>query len=118
MSIAIIPEQDQLVEVRKRQYIVTDVSQSTWPVSPLDLTRTGPQHLVSLASIEDDALGEAPEVSPQSVALALLAAANVEETHRCNEAIDLVWTGPDSHVIPLRRTDQALLQLINEATTS
>ncbi len=60
---------------------------------------------------------QAPEVSPQSVALALLAAANMEATHRCNETIDLVWTGPDSHVIPLRRTDQALLQLINESTT-
>ncbi len=53
-----IPEQGQLVQVRKRQYIVTDVSQSTLPVSPLDLNRTGPQHLVSLSSIEDDALGE------------------------------------------------------------
>ena len=52
------PEQGQLVEVRKRQYIVTDVSQSTLPLSPLDLSRTGPQHLVSLSSIEDDALGE------------------------------------------------------------
>ena len=60
---------------------------------------------------------QAPEVSPQSVALALLAAAKVEESHRCNETIDIVWTGPDSHVIPLRRTDQALLQLINESTT-
>ena len=59
----------------------------------------------------------APAVSPQSAALALLAAANVEETRRCREAVDLVWTGPDSHVIPLRRTDQALLQLINESTT-
>jgi phosphatidylserine/phosphatidylglycerophosphate/cardiolipin synthase-like enzyme len=59
----------------------------------------------------------APNVSPQSVALALLAAANVGESHRCLESIDLVWTGPDSHVIPLRRTDQALLQLINEAAT-
>src|SRR5262249_35573086 len=32
------------------------------------------------------------------------------------ETIDLVWTGPDSKVISLRRTDQALLQLINEAS--
>ena len=58
MSTNTVPEQGQLVEVRKRKYIVTDVSQSTLPVSPLDLTRTGPQHFVSLVSIEDDALGE------------------------------------------------------------
>lgn len=58
MSTNTVPEQGQLVEVRKRQYIVTDVSSSTLPISPLDLIRTGPQHLVSLVSIEDDALGE------------------------------------------------------------
>ena len=58
MSTDTVPEQGQLVQVRKRQYIVTDVSSSTLPVSPLDLTRAGPQHLVSLVSIEDDALGE------------------------------------------------------------
>jgi len=58
MSTNTVPEQGRLVKVRKRQYIVTDVSQSTLPVSPLDLTRTGPQHLVSPVSIKDDALGE------------------------------------------------------------
>ena len=31
------------------------------------------------------------------------------------QRLELVWTGPDSQVIPLRRTDQALLQLIDEA---
>ena len=58
MSTDTVPEQGQLVQVRKRQYIVTDVSQSTLPVSPLDLNRASPQHLVSLSSIEDDALGQ------------------------------------------------------------
>lgn len=58
MSTDTVPEQGQLVQVRMRQYIVTDVISSTLPISPLDLTRTGPQHLISLVSIEDDALGE------------------------------------------------------------
>lgn len=53
-----IPEQGQLVEVRQRQYIVTDVNQSPLSVSPLSLSGDAPQHLVSLVSIEDDALGE------------------------------------------------------------
>ncbi len=57
----------------------------------------------------------APGVSPASVALGLLAAAQVEEYHRDYQKLELVWTGPDSQVIPLRRTDQALLQLINSA---
>ncbi len=58
---------------------------------------------------------QAPAVSPQSVALALLTATIAEEFHRQDQTVDLVWTGPDSRVIPLRRTDQALQQLIEEA---
>ena len=58
---------------------------------------------------------QAPAVSPQSLALALLTAATAEEIHHQDQTIDLVWTGPDSRMIPLRRTDQALQQLIDEA---
>jgi len=58
---------------------------------------------------------EAPDVSPQSVALGLLTAARTEAFHRQRQRLELVWTGPDSRVIPLRRTDQALLQLIDSA---
>jgi phosphatidylserine/phosphatidylglycerophosphate/cardiolipin synthase-like enzyme len=57
----------------------------------------------------------APGVSPGSVALGLLAAARAEEHHRRHQRLELVWTGPDSRIIPLRRTDQALLQLIHSA---
>lgn len=58
---------------------------------------------------------QAPEVSAQSVALGLLTAAQTEAFHRQRQRLELVWTGPDSRVIPLRRTDQALLQLIDGA---
>ncbi len=57
----------------------------------------------------------APDISPESVALALLAAADMETFYRINQQLELVWTGPDSPAVPLRRTDQALLQLINTA---
>ena len=30
--------------------------------------------------------------------------------------MELVWTGPDVGVVPLRRTEQALLQVIDSAT--
>jgi phosphatidylserine/phosphatidylglycerophosphate/cardiolipin synthase-like enzyme len=56
-----------------------------------------------------------PHVAPESVVLGLLAAAQVEGHHRQHQRLELVWTGPDSRIIPLRRTDQALLQLINHA---
>ena len=57
----------------------------------------------------------APTLSGQSVALAVSAAAQAIEAERCQERLELVWTGPDSRLIPLRRTDQALLQLIDGA---
>lgn len=53
-----IPEQGQLVEVRRRQYVVTEVAPGLLPPSPLALSPQTPQHLITLTSIEDDALGE------------------------------------------------------------
>ncbi len=66
MSLAVtIPEPGQLVDVRQRRYSVVDVAQSTLPP---DLLKPGSlvlpahnsqvQHLVTLTSVEDDALGE------------------------------------------------------------
>lgn len=58
---------------------------------------------------------EHAQVTIESVALALLSASQMAEHYRQTQQLELVWTGPDSQVIPLRRTDQALLQLIQEA---
>lgn len=57
-------------------------------------------------------------ISTDSMGLALLTAVATATHHRQNQQLELVWTGPDSQIIPLRRTDQALLQLIHEAQTS
>jgi ERCC4-related helicase len=67
-----IPEPGQLVDVRQRRYVVVDVAQS---VLPPDLFKSGrlgfhfqphqiqqSQHLVTLTSVEDDALGEELQV--------------------------------------------------------
>lgn len=59
-----------------------------------------------------------PGVTVESVTLALLTATQVSNYYRQAQRLELVWTGPDSQVIPLRRTDQALLQLIHEAQQS
>jgi hypothetical protein len=48
------PEQGQLVDVRQRRFVVTEVEASTLPASPLEPARP-PQHLVTLTSVEDDA---------------------------------------------------------------
>jgi len=57
----------------------------------------------------------APQMTGDAIALALLTAAEAEEYHRLNMAVELVWTGPDMTGSQLRRTDQALLELINSA---
>jgi len=48
-----VPEPGQLVEIRRRQWVVSDIERSS-------VTRPGstPQNLVTMTSIEDDALGE------------------------------------------------------------
>jgi phosphatidylserine/phosphatidylglycerophosphate/cardiolipin synthase-like enzyme len=58
---------------------------------------------------------EAPTVSPDAVALALLTAAEVERRHREGESVELVWTGPDAGAVPVRHTEQAILQVIDAA---
>lgn len=58
----------------------------------------------------------APHVSPQEVSLCLLTAAQAEQVHRQGQSVELVWTGPDVEGVPFRRTEQAILQLLDSAT--
>jgi phosphatidylserine/phosphatidylglycerophosphate/cardiolipin synthase-like enzyme len=59
---------------------------------------------------------EAKPISPEAVAAALLTAAHSEQAHQQHQSVELVWTGPEVGVVPLRRTEQALLQVIDSAT--
>jgi phosphatidylserine/phosphatidylglycerophosphate/cardiolipin synthase-like enzyme len=58
---------------------------------------------------------DAPDVDHQAVALTLVTAAESERAHREAEIVELVWTGPDTGALPLRRTEQVLLQVIDGA---
>ena len=60
-ALAAPPEQGQLVSVRSRNWIVNEVAPSTLPDSGLHGLGDG-QTLVSLASVEDDGLGEEIQV--------------------------------------------------------
>ena len=62
MSNAAPPEQGQLVSVRFRQWIVNDVRPSTLLPPALKPAFSGPQHLLTLSSVEDDGLGEELQV--------------------------------------------------------
>lgn len=56
------PEQGQLVEVRQRQWVVSEVLKSKLEASPLQPLTLPAHHLVTLSSVEDDALGEELQV--------------------------------------------------------
>jgi hypothetical protein len=64
MAVAVIspPESGQLVNVRSRRWVVNEVQASTLSPPPLEPIANKPQHLVSLLSVEDDALGEELQV--------------------------------------------------------
>jgi cardiolipin synthase len=53
--------------------------------------------------------------TPSEVAAALRGAAHTANLTARTFSIDLVWTGPDTGLIPIRRTEQVLLELIDSA---
>jgi hypothetical protein len=63
----------------------------------------------------DTCLNASPATPPQAIALALLSAAYAERTHREEQSVELVWTGPDAEVVPFRRTEPAILQVLDSA---
>jgi phosphatidylserine/phosphatidylglycerophosphate/cardiolipin synthase-like enzyme len=75
-----------------------------------------PHYRGVLAAFLDVWQERAPQASGEAIALALLAAGINERKHRENQSIELVWTGPDVGGIPLRQTEQAILQVINSAS--
>ena len=56
--VLLVPEPGQLVDVRHRRYVVVEVTPSTLPLPVLHSGTLDRQHLVTLSSVEDDALGE------------------------------------------------------------
>ena len=58
---------------------------------------------------------ESPEVDPKVVSVALQTAAVASRKHRDAQTVELVWTGPDTGDAPFRRTEQAILQVLDSA---
>src|SRR5947209_8324305 len=58
-------------------------------------------HYRSLAAgFLDSWWGQAANLTPQAVALALLTAVHAEKAHRDHQTVELVWTGPETGVVP------------------
>ena len=74
-----------------------------------------PHHRSLVVAFLDRWRSEAGGVPPQSVAVALLTASEAEKGHREGQSVELVWTGPEAGSGPVRRTEQAILQVIDSA---
>jgi phosphatidylserine/phosphatidylglycerophosphate/cardiolipin synthase-like enzyme len=74
-----------------------------------------PHHRSLVVAFLDRWRSEAREVPPQAVAAALHTAVLAERERRGGQSVELVWTGPDVGVVPLRRTEQVVLQVIDSA---
>jgi phosphatidylserine/phosphatidylglycerophosphate/cardiolipin synthase-like enzyme len=76
----------------------------------------GPHHRALVVAFLDRWWSVAGGVPPQAVAAALLTASLAERDRRDGQSVELVWTGPEAGSGPLRRTEQAVLQVIESAS--
>ncbi|NES10044.1 DISARM system phospholipase D-like protein DrmC [Pseudomonas laurentiana] len=54
-------------------------------------------------------------ISGETLAAMLMAAAHAFRHAESRQRVELVWTGPTTELVPARRTEQALIQVINAA---
>jgi len=97
------PEQGQLVQVRSRRWVVNGVKPSGLPTPAMRLPIAGPQHLLTLASVEDDGLGEELqlvwEVEPGAKVIekvALPEATGLDQPEKLDAFLDAVRWGAAS----------------------
>ena len=58
---------------------------------------------------------QVPDVDPLALSLALRSAQHTASQVSAKQTVELVWTGPRSEEVPVRRSDQALLEVIGSA---
>jgi phosphatidylserine/phosphatidylglycerophosphate/cardiolipin synthase-like enzyme len=106
---------DEVVEILAGN--VTDVDLSHWTTSQTKAVAgiAHPQQRDRAIWFLTAWRNEAPEVPPALVSAILLTAACSEKAHRKSLSLEPVWTGPDVGVVPVRHTEQALLQVIGSA---
>jgi phosphatidylserine/phosphatidylglycerophosphate/cardiolipin synthase-like enzyme len=68
------------------------------------------------ADFVDHWWSKAARLTPQSVAVALVVAANAEIAHRQEESTEIVWTGPETSDTKFRQTEQAIFEVLSSAT--
>ena len=73
------------------------------------------QHRDSALAFVERWREEAGEIDARTVVEALQAAAHAEQVRRDSQSVELARTGPDAGSSPLRRTEQAILQVLDGA---
>lgn len=53
--------------------------------------------------------------TPREIAAALRSAATVARMVNSRQTLELVWSGPDTHLVPVRQTEQVLIDVIRNA---
>ncbi|MBT8768735.1 DISARM system phospholipase D-like protein DrmC [Metapseudomonas boanensis] len=90
-------------------------------VRGMQVAKAGDLRAGSLSAKADNALKgligawQASTVSGETLAAMLLAAAHAFRHAESRQRVELVWTGPTTELVPARRTEQALMQVIDAA---
>ena len=90
-------------------------------VRGLQVVKAGDLRAGALSAKADNALKrlvgawKASTISGEALAAMLLAAAHAFRHAESRQRVELVWTGPTTELVPARRTEQALIQVIDAA---
>jgi phosphatidylserine/phosphatidylglycerophosphate/cardiolipin synthase-like enzyme len=79
-------------------------------------TSFGPNTDPKLVGMLHDAWKAVPETDPREIAAALKEASATSSLLEQRGAVDLVWTGPSTGIVPVRHTEQVLCEVIESAT--
>jgi phosphatidylserine/phosphatidylglycerophosphate/cardiolipin synthase-like enzyme len=74
-----------------------------------------PHHRQLAMNFIDCCLAVAPGMPLEIIKAVTLTATVSEKSHRDAQSVELVWTGPDVGEVPFRRTEQAILQVLDSA---
>lgn len=58
---------------------------------------------------------QSPDIRPSEIAAALLSSSITSSLYEQKSAVELVWTGPSTDMVPVRRTEQVLCEVISSA---
>jgi phosphatidylserine/phosphatidylglycerophosphate/cardiolipin synthase-like enzyme len=81
------------------------------------ISSLGPGTEISLVDRLARAWIEMPSISPRELAAALKSASRTASIAFGTESLQLVWSGPDTKLVPIRRTEQVLMEVIQAAST-